>query len=132
MVKKGLKFEIAVQDCLFTLFLKSYMHDIMTYVKQNKWKVFATVFLFGALFFAFNTFKTEAQESPALRQRKLLSTVGHLLESEHYSPRRIDDEFSKEVFAAYFKALDPEKNIFLQFRAVLQSARWTSKIKNMI
>jgi carboxyl-terminal processing protease len=86
----------------------------MTYVQQNKWKVFATVFLFGTLFFAFNTFKPEAQESPELRQRKLLSTIGQLLESEHYSPRNIDDAFSKEVFAAYFKALDPEKNTFLQ------------------
>ena len=86
----------------------------MTYVKQNKWKVFATVFLFGALFFAFNTFKEESQESPELRQRKLLSTIGQLLESEHYSPRNIDDAFSKEVFSAYFKALDPEKNTFLQ------------------
>jgi len=86
----------------------------MTYVKQNKWKVFATVFLFGALFFAFNTFKPENQESPELRQRKLLSTIGQLLESEHYSPRNIDDAFSKEVFSAYFKALDPEKNTFLQ------------------
>ncbi len=90
------------------------MHKIMTYVQQNKWKVFATVFLFGALFFAFNTFKPEDQESPELRQRKLLSTVGHLLESEHYSPRNIDDQFSKEVFNGYFKALDPEKNTFLQ------------------
>lgn len=114
MVKKSIKIEIDTQDCHFTLFLKSYMHAIMTYVKQNKWKVFATVFLFGALFIAFNTFKQDNPESPAIRQRKLLSTVGHLLESEHYSPRRIDDEFSKEVFVAYFKALDPEKNIFLQ------------------
>jgi len=86
----------------------------MTYVKQNKWKVFATVFLFGALFFAFNTVKSENQESPELRQRKLLSTIGQLLESEHYSPRNIDDAFSKEVFNAYLKALDPEKNTFLQ------------------
>jgi carboxyl-terminal processing protease len=86
----------------------------MTYVQQNKWKVFATVFLFGALFFAFNTFKKEDQESPELRQRKLLSTIGQLLESEHYSPRNIDDAFSKEVFNGYFKALDPEKNTFLQ------------------
>jgi len=86
----------------------------MTYVQQNKWKVFATVFLFGALFFAFNTFKPEDQESPELRQRKLLSTIGQLLESEHYSPRNIDDALSKVVFSAYFKALDPEKNTFLQ------------------
>ena len=89
------------------------MQNIMTYVKQNKWKVFATVFLFGALFFAFNTVKSENQESPELRQRKLLSTIGQLLESEHYSPRNIDDTFSKEVFNAYLKALDPEKNTFL-------------------
>ena len=114
MLKKSIKLEIHTQDSHFTLFLKSYMQAIMTYVKQNKWKVFATVFLFGALFFAFNTFKSDNQESPDIRQRKLLSTIGHLLESEHYSPRRIDDDFSKEVFNAYFKALDPEKNVFLQ------------------
>ena len=54
------------------------MHNIMTYVKQNKWKVFATVFLIGALFFAFNTIQSENQESPELRQRKLLSTIGQL------------------------------------------------------
>ncbi|MEY4458986.1 MAG: hypothetical protein RIT38_191 [Bacteroidota bacterium] len=114
MVKKSIKRELDTQDYQFTLFLKFFMHAIMTYVKQNKWKVFATVFLFGSLFFAFNTFKTENLESPELRQRKLLSTIGHLLESEHYDPRRIDDTFSKEVFNAYFKALDPEKNVFLQ------------------
>lgn len=114
MVKKSIKRELDTQDYQFTLFLKFFMHAIMTYVKQNKWKVFATVFLFGSLFFAFNTFKTENPESPELRQRKLLSTIGHLLESEHYDPRRIDDTFSKEVFNAYFKALDPEKNVFLQ------------------
>lgn len=86
----------------------------MTYVKQNKWKVFATVFLFSALFFAFNTLNLEDKESLELRQRKLLTTIGQLLESEHYSPRNIDDVFSNDVFSAYFKALDPEKNTFLQ------------------
>jgi carboxyl-terminal processing protease len=86
----------------------------MTYVKQNKWKAFATIILVGGLFFAFNTFKTGAQETPESRHRKLLSTIGHLLESEHYSPRKIDDVFSKDVFDAYLKALDPEKNILLQ------------------
>ncbi|MEN9697599.1 MAG: hypothetical protein RLZ56_1020 [Bacteroidota bacterium] len=86
----------------------------MTYVKQNKWKFFATLVVLVGIFFAFNTFQTKENESPELRHRKLLSTIGHLLESEHYSPRKIDDQFSKEVFDAYLKALDPEKNIFLQ------------------
>lgn len=98
----------------FALFLKHFMHAIMTYVKQNKWKFFATLIVLGGMFFAFNTFQKKDNEAPELRHRKLLSTVGYLLESEHYSPRKIDDQFSTEVFDAYLKALDPEKNIFLQ------------------
>jgi carboxyl-terminal processing protease len=98
----------------FALFLKHFMHAIMTYVKQNKWKFFATLIVLGGMFFAFNTFQKKDNEAPELRHRKLLSTVGYLLESEHYSPRKIDDQFSTEVFEAYLKALDPEKNIFLQ------------------
>lgn len=90
------------------------MHAIMTYVKQNKWKFFATLILVGGLFFAFNTFNATNPESSEVRHRKLLSTVGRLLESEHYSPKVIDDKFSKEVFDAYLKTLDPEKNILLQ------------------
>jgi carboxyl-terminal processing protease len=86
----------------------------MTYLKQNKWKVFATIIVSGGLFFAFNTFKPADQETQDNRHRKLLSTIGQLLESEHYSPRKIDDVFSKDVFDAYLKTLDPEKNLFLQ------------------
>ena len=85
----------------------------MTYVKQNKWTVLATVFLFGGLFFAFNSNK-QNQESPDLRHRKLLSTIGHLLESEHYSPRKIDDVFSNDVFNEYLKTLDADKTLFTQ------------------
>ena len=98
----------------FALFLKYFMHAIMTYVQKNKWKFLTTVVLIGGLFFAFNTFQTSSSETPELRHRKLLSTIGHLLESEHYNPRKIDDQFSSEVFDAYLKALDPEKNIFLK------------------
>jgi len=90
------------------------MRNIMTYIKQNKWKFFATLVLVGGLFFAFNTFNTANSETSEIRHRKLLSTVGRLLESEHYSPKVIDDKFSKEVFDAYLKTLDPEKNILIQ------------------
>ena len=86
----------------------------MTYIKQNKWKVFTIVIIIGAVFFAFKTTEKQNGESPEIRHRKLLSTIGYLLETEHYSPRKIDDDFSKDVFKEYLKALDPEKNIFLQ------------------
>lgn len=90
------------------------MRTLMTYVKQNKWIVFATVLIIGAAFFAFNTIQANKQDTPELRQRKLLSTIGRLLESEHYSPRAIDDNFSKDVFETYLKSLDPERNLFLK------------------
>ena len=90
------------------------MYTIMTYVKQNKWKFFATVVFVGGLFFAFKSFNNNPAETLELRHRKLLTTIGHLLESEHYNPRKIDDSFSGEVFDAYLKALDPEKNMFIQ------------------
>jgi carboxyl-terminal processing protease len=83
----------------------------MTYVKENKWKFFATLVLVGSLIFAF---KSNSDETPDIRHRKLLSAVGSLLEREHYDPRKVDDQFSKEVFDNYLKSLDPEKNLFLQ------------------
>lgn len=90
------------------------MHAIMTYVNQNKWKFLSTVVLLGGLFFAFKTASTNSNEPLEIRHRKLLTAVGSLLENEHYNPRKIDDQFSKDVFDAYLKVLDPEKNLFLQ------------------
>ncbi len=114
MVKRAGLWYLWAKQSHFTLFLKFFMRAIMTYVQQNKWKFFATVITIGGLFFAFTTFKKVQSEDPELRHRKLLSTIGHLLETEHYSPRKIDDDFSKEVFDNYIKSLDPEKNLFLQ------------------
>lgn len=90
------------------------MHSFMTYVQKNKWKFLATIALVGGIFFAFNTFNKTSNELTEIRHRKLLSTIGHLLESEHYNPRKIDNQFSKEVFDGFLKVLDPEKNLFLQ------------------
>ena len=113
MIKRYRLFKISSFQSHFTLFLNFFMRAIMTYVKQNKWTFLATILVFGGLFFAFNIV-SEQQEPSSVRHRKLVSTIGQLLETEHYSPRKIDDAFSKEVFDGYFKALDPEKSFFLQ------------------
>ena len=113
MVKRSILSKISSFQRHFALFLNFFMRAIMTYVKQNKWTFLATIIVFGGLFFAFNIV-TDQQEPASLRHRKLVSTIGQLLETEHYSPRKIDDVFSKEVFDGYFKALDPDKTLFLQ------------------
>ena len=82
-------------------------------MKTRKGLLLAGITLFGAVFFAFKVSSTNGELQPSQRQ-KLLATVGVLLESQHYSPKAIDDAFSKKLFTAYLKALDPEKTLFLQ------------------
>lgn len=69
-------------------------------------------FAFGGLFFAF-TNRGDVGNSLEKR-KKLLSAVGILLEQQHYSPKKIDDAFSKQIFKKYLEEMDGEKNIFLQ------------------
>jgi len=52
--------------------------------------------------------------APPSRYEKILRNVGQMLEQAHYSPKAINDEFSKEIFKKYMNDLDPDKNIFLQ------------------
>jgi carboxyl-terminal processing protease len=53
-------------------------------------------------------------EHPPTKYEKILHNVGQMLEQVHYSPKQIDDKFSKEVFTKYLGDVDVEKNVFLQ------------------
>lgn len=46
------------------------------------------------------------------RQQQLLQYIGMVLERDHYSPKPIDDAFSKLVFDKYLSSIDAEKDIF--------------------
>ena len=48
------------------------------------------------------------------KEQLLLTAIGTILEQKHYSPKAIDDNFSKQVFKKYIESLNPDKNIFLQ------------------
>lgn len=58
--------------------------------------------------------RTENDDNPKSRYAKILRNVGILLEEAHYSPRPIDDNFSKDVMKKFLKDLDDDKNIFIQ------------------
>ncbi|MDQ6757580.1 MAG: carboxy terminal-processing peptidase [Bacteroidota bacterium] len=67
----------------------------------------------------FLTFKTmgrsdKAGDNPRTKFEKILHNVGLLLEQGHYSPKKIDDNFSKQVLHKYIDDIDPDKYIFLQ------------------
>lgn len=82
-------------------------------MKSRKGLVLTALVLFGSLFIAFRSiYGTDSNEKIA-QQQKLLSTVGVLLEQQHYSPRKINDDFSKKIFNAYLDQLDGDKSIFI-------------------
>ncbi len=58
--------------------------------------------------------KNDGDDNPKNRYSKILRNVGILLEEGHYSPKKIDDKFSKDVFKKFVDELDGDKNILLQ------------------
>lgn len=69
--------------------------------------------LIAGIFLAFQTMGT-SNSNPPSKYEKILQIVGEILAQGHYSPKDINDEFSKKVYTKYFEELDSEKNIFLK------------------
>ena len=59
-------------------------------------------------------FKTLGNSNPPTKYEKIFQEVTEMLEEAHYSPHKIDDNFSKQIFQKFLGNLDPDKNIFLQ------------------
>ncbi|MDB5200721.1 MAG: carboxyl-terminal protease [Ferruginibacter sp.] len=58
--------------------------------------------------------RSDNEENPKLRNAKILRNVGVLLEEGHFSPRKVNDDFSKLVLKKFLEDLDGDKNILLQ------------------
>ena len=70
------------------------------------------VMLIVGVFLAFQTMGKSTTNPPS-KYEKILRIVGEILEQGHYSPKDINDEFSKKIFDRYFEELDADKDIFL-------------------
>ncbi len=79
--------------------------------KRKVWP-FILIVSFAGIFWAFRS-NGEAGDS-ATTQEKILTSLTRIIKENHYDPKPIDDNFSKEIFKKYLNAIDPDKNIFLQ------------------
>ena len=78
-------------------------------------------------------FRTLAfNENPPTKYEKILRNVGEMLEEIHYSPKTINDAFSKEVFWKYLSEVDQEKKVFLQSDIDALRTRFETKIDDEI
>ena len=80
---------------------------------MKKFSLFFTAF-FGITTAVVFVAATPLNDDPPTKNEIILRTVGTMLEQGHYSPKKIDDIFSKEIFAEYLKRLDPSKRILLE------------------
>jgi carboxyl-terminal processing protease len=90
------------------------MQKLKHFMKTRKGLILIAIVLFGGLFFAFRTIGHKESNNLVTLQQRLLNAVGALLEQEHYSPKPINDAFSKQIFTTYLDQLDGDKSLFLQ------------------
>src|SRR5688572_19688853 len=69
--------------------------------------------LAAGIFFAVRTLGFGSEPTPT-KYEKILRNVGLMLEEIHYSPKKLDDKFSKDVFNKFLGEIDLERNIMLQ------------------
>jgi len=81
-------------------------------MNRNRGWILLFILVFAGGFLAFKTIN--GSNDPNTPKEKLLTAVGQLLRDEHYSPKPIDDAFSKLVFKKYLDELDGDKTTFLK------------------
>ncbi|MFL9485237.1 carboxy terminal-processing peptidase [Chitinophagaceae bacterium LWZ2-11] len=79
---------------------------------RRKGSILLCIVVFAAIFFAFRSIHNNGL--PVSQKQRLLETIGVLLTQQHYSPKTIDDAFSKQIFKKYLEELDGDKSLFLQ------------------
>ena len=70
--------------------------------------------------------------NPPTKYERILRNVSELLEEVHYSPKDINDLFSKEVFKKYLGVVDAEKKIFLKSDIQELSAKYQNQLDDEI
>ncbi len=84
-------------------------------MKNKKFWPVVLVLIAICSFLAFQTTQAKSSsDDPKEKNEKILQNLGVLLEQAHYSPRKIDDAFSKLVLNRFENDLDGDKSIFLQ------------------
>ena len=96
---------------VFALFLRRMLKLINYMTNFKRLPILIILLLVAGVFFAGSVKK---ETDPPGKYEKILHNVTDMLKEAHYSPKLIDDSFSKKIFHKYFEVLDPNKNIFLK------------------
>jgi carboxyl-terminal processing protease len=122
-----------VQQPIFFIVIFELMPKVLKYMLQRK-NLPIVLLLFGAgLILAFRSLGFGlGNGNPPTKYEKILHNVGEMLSEIHYSPKKIDDNFSKEIFKKYLgEKIDDQKNVLLQ-SDIQQLKKYETKIDDEI
>lgn len=116
-----------------TQFLRYFwsMSTTLKYILDMKRFPIIVMMAIAGIFLAFQTMGTGTIDPPG-KYEKIIRLVGDMLTQAHYSPKDIDDAFSKKIFKKYINDLDPEKNMFLQGDITTLAKKYQTKIDDEI
>src|SRR5579864_8157436 len=106
------------------------MLKVIKYMISKRNLPIVLLILGAGVFVAFRTLGIG--ENPPTKNEKILHNVGEYLMEIHYSPKNIDDKFSKEIFTKYLADVDVEKNVLLQSDIEALRGKYETKIDDEI
>ncbi len=88
------------------------MKQIFQFMINRKVLPVVLIVMFAGVFWAFQS--RGGNGEGLTNQEKLLTTLGAIIQQNHYEPKALNDNFSQQIFKKFLNAVDPDKNIFLQ------------------
>jgi carboxyl-terminal processing protease len=109
------------------------MPKVLKYMLQRKNLPIVAMLFVAGLILAFKSLGFGlGNGNPPTKYEKILHNVGEMLAEIHYSPKKIDDNFSKEIFKKYLgEKIDDQKNVLLQ-SDIQQLKKFETKIDDEI
>jgi carboxyl-terminal processing protease len=106
--------------------------NVLAYMFNKKSLPVVILCLGAALVVAFRSFGIGGNSTPPTKYEKILHNVGEMLSEIHYSPKKIDDNFSKEIFKKYLgETIDVQKNVLLK-TDIAQLKKFETKLDDEI
>jgi carboxyl-terminal processing protease len=124
---------ILVQQPIFFIVIFELMPKVLKYMLQRKNLPIVIMLFVAGLIVAFKSLGFGlGNGNPPTKYEKILHNVGEMLAEIHYSPKKIDDNFSKEIFKKFLgEKIDDQKNVLLQ-TDVQQLKKYETKIDDEI
>jgi carboxyl-terminal processing protease len=102
------------QQAIFLIVIFGIMSKAFDYMFSKKSLPVILLLLVAGLVVGFRSLGWGGGNPPS-KYEKILHNVGEMLSQIHYSPKKIDDNFSREIFRKYLgDKVDQQKNVFLQ------------------